>query len=111
MVGEGKSKEKLQEKAQELSEDDRELVQQLSTDMENKKSKLYKCIANADEEVKEYRTKDQDAYMEKLVDEMYERNDCQLAAHVFKAGVKAKKKGGEEDEDEDTDEEKEDEEN
>jgi len=113
MVADGKSQEKLQAEAQELSADEREFVQQLSSDMEGKTSKLYKCIDKADKEVEKFRTKDKDAFMDKLVDEMYSRSDCKLAAHVFKAGVRIKKKGGDEEEettDEDEDKNKDDEE-
>lgn len=106
MVADGKSKVTLQEEFQTLPAKDQELVQKLSTDADDEKSKLKKCVDKADEEVeeKQYRTKDEDAFKEKLVDEMYSRDDCQLAAHVFKAGFKQKKKGAEQEDEENNDE-------
>ncbi len=87
LIAEGEDdQEVLAEERGKLSEDEQADVEELSLMLQDTDSKVGKCIAKVDKKIKGYKTKDENKFYNKLIDEMESRKDCKIMAYVLTMG-------------------------
>jgi len=93
LIAEGERDEQvIADERAKLSEEELADFTEFFTSLQDKNSKVTKCIAKVDKKLEKLRTKDKDKFLDKLVDEMESRQNCKMAAYVFKMGQEELKK-------------------